>query len=111
MTLALSGVWAVGHVITHVIEHRDHEVGREVTHGPSLALELTDGHGHEHRHPEPLPVVSTVRPPDLDASVLLVALPRIVAASVPLGWWLHVTLAPAAPLAASAAGPRAPPLS
>jgi len=106
---SVSGIWSIGHVLTHV---DDHESGRHVeVAAESPALGLIASHGHSHSHPPPLPAASMGKAPELDSASLASESSEITGPNASLRAYLHATPARATQSTVAVRQPRAPPLS
>jgi hypothetical protein len=106
---SVSGIWSVGHVLTHLEDHEsDHHV--EVA-AESPVLGLVASHRHTHSHPQPLPAASIGKTPELDSAFLASESSEITGPNASLRAHVYATLARATPRMAAARQPRAPPPS
>ncbi len=106
---SVSGIWSVGHVLTHLEDHEsDHHV--EVA-AESPVLGLVASHGHAHSHPRPLPAASIGKAPELDSAFLGSEPSEITGPNASLRAYVYATPVRATQGMAAARQPRGPPLS
>lgn len=106
----LPGAWCAAHALVHATEVDHHE--------PHLAVSATAGipaiscdHDHTHAHPNAPPALSMQGAKKLDASMLLTVPVGIDDPNATLSSHENIALGRAAQPAATASGPRAPPIS
>jgi hypothetical protein len=108
---ALSGVWGIGHAMSHAHEreHDEHHAAEVLEDGDVSIAARHDGHGHS--HPDSTPIVSTGKRSEIGSLAILVAAPKLQCQVLKVRWGTSESPARAIPRYPSASGPRAPPIS